>query len=110
MGGGPGASFGSKRPTRLGQDFGAQAPNVQAARGRIRRDGLAISSAHYQDARSRFMNQRYIKWYTLWLSREFEMLVFGEKRGLPLIRSITNRLLCTIPRLRFAPLGITKRQ
>jgi esterase/lipase superfamily enzyme len=31
------------------------------------------------------MNERYIKWYTPYLSREFEMLVFGEKSGLPLI-------------------------
>lgn len=31
------------------------------------------------------MNERYVKWYTPWLSREFEMLVFGEKRGLPLV-------------------------
>jgi esterase/lipase superfamily enzyme len=31
------------------------------------------------------MNERYIKWYTPCLSREFEMLVFGEKHGLPLI-------------------------
>jgi len=31
------------------------------------------------------MNERYIKWYTSYLSREFEMLVFGDKRGLPLI-------------------------
>ena len=31
------------------------------------------------------MNERYIKWYTPWLSREFEMLVFGENSGLPLI-------------------------
>jgi esterase/lipase superfamily enzyme len=30
------------------------------------------------------MNERYIKWYTPWLSRELEMLVFGDKRGLPL--------------------------
>jgi esterase/lipase superfamily enzyme len=30
------------------------------------------------------MNERYIKWYTPWLSREFEMLVFGNG-GLPLI-------------------------
>jgi esterase/lipase superfamily enzyme len=29
------------------------------------------------------MNERYVKWYTPWLSREFEMLVFGDKRGLP---------------------------
>jgi hypothetical protein len=29
------------------------------------------------------VNQRYIKWYTPWLSRKFEMLVSGEKRGLP---------------------------
>ncbi len=53
--------------------------------GRIRRGVLAISATHYQDARSRFMNERYIKWYTPWVSREFEMLVFGEKRALPLI-------------------------
>jgi esterase/lipase superfamily enzyme len=31
------------------------------------------------------MNERYIKWYTPWLSREFEMLVFGYGGGLPLI-------------------------
>jgi esterase/lipase superfamily enzyme len=31
------------------------------------------------------MNERYVKWYTPYSSREFEMLVFGEKRGLPLI-------------------------
>jgi esterase/lipase superfamily enzyme len=31
------------------------------------------------------MNERYINWYTPWLSSEFEMLVFGDKRGLPLI-------------------------
>src|SRR5438132_380674 len=31
------------------------------------------------------MNQRYIKWYTPWLSREFEMLAFGNGGGLPLI-------------------------
>src|SRR5437870_8329352 len=46
---------------------------------------LAISSGHHQHARAKFMNERYIKWSTPWLSREFEMLVFGEKRGLPLI-------------------------
>jgi len=27
------------------------------------------------------MKERYIKWYTPYLSREFEMLVFGEKVG-----------------------------
>ena len=31
------------------------------------------------------MNERYIKWYTPWLSREFEMLAFGNGGGLPLI-------------------------
>jgi esterase/lipase superfamily enzyme len=46
---------------------------------------LAISLAGHQDARAKLMNERYIKWYTPYLSREFEMLVFGEKRGLPLI-------------------------
>src|SRR4029453_3669404 len=29
--------------------------------------------------------ERYIKWWTPYLSREFEMLVFGSGRGLPLI-------------------------
>jgi hypothetical protein len=29
--------------------------------------------------------ERYIKWHTPWLSREFEMLVFGNGGGLPLI-------------------------
>jgi esterase/lipase superfamily enzyme len=46
---------------------------------------LAISSRRHQDARAKFMNERYIKWYTPWLSREFEMLVFGNGGGLPLI-------------------------
>ena len=31
------------------------------------------------------MNERYIKWHTPWLSREFEMVVFGNGGGLPLI-------------------------
>jgi len=31
------------------------------------------------------MNERYIRWYTPWLSREFEMIVFGNGGGLPLI-------------------------
>src|SRR5438128_3405046 len=31
------------------------------------------------------MQERYIKWWTPYLSREFEMLVFGSGRGLPLI-------------------------
>ena len=31
------------------------------------------------------MNERYIKWYTPWLSRDFEILVFGNGCGLPLI-------------------------
>ena len=31
------------------------------------------------------MNERYIKWYTPWRSSEFEMLVFGDKGGLPLV-------------------------
>jgi hypothetical protein len=42
---------------------------------------LAISSAGNQDVRANFMNERYINWYTPWLSRDFEMLVFGEKHG-----------------------------
>jgi esterase/lipase superfamily enzyme len=31
------------------------------------------------------MNERYIRWWTPHMSREFEMLVFGDARGLPLI-------------------------
>ena len=31
------------------------------------------------------MTVRYLKWYSPWLSREFEMLVFGNGGGLPLI-------------------------
>ena len=30
------------------------------------------------------MSERYIKWYTPWLSREFEMLAYGSG-GLPLV-------------------------
>src|SRR5947208_17180480 len=36
------------------------------------------------------MNQRYIKWYTPWLSREFEMLAFRSGGGLPLILFSTS--------------------
>ena len=31
------------------------------------------------------MNERYLRWYTPHLSRDFEMLVFGDGRGLPLV-------------------------
>jgi esterase/lipase superfamily enzyme len=31
------------------------------------------------------MNERYVRWWTPYLSREFEMLVFGNGGGLPLI-------------------------
>jgi hypothetical protein len=31
------------------------------------------------------MNERYIRWWTPHMSRDFEMLVFGDARGLPLI-------------------------
>ena len=31
------------------------------------------------------MQERYIKWWTPYLNREFEMLVFGNGGGLPLI-------------------------
>ena len=31
------------------------------------------------------MNERYIRWWTPHMSRDFEMLVFGDTRGLPLI-------------------------
>ena len=31
------------------------------------------------------MNERYIKWWTPYLSREFEMLAFGDGGGLPLV-------------------------
>jgi esterase/lipase superfamily enzyme len=31
------------------------------------------------------MNERYIKWFTPYLSRDFEMLVFGNGGGLPLV-------------------------
>src|SRR5436305_6121933 len=31
------------------------------------------------------MNERYIRWYTPWLGRDFEMLAFGNGGGLPLI-------------------------
>jgi len=33
----------------------------------------------------RTMNERYIRWWTPHMSRDFEMLVFGDGRGLPLI-------------------------
>lgn len=39
---------------------------------------LAISMTRYQDARSGFMDERYIKGYTPWLSQEFEMLGYAE--------------------------------
>jgi hypothetical protein len=55
------------------------------------------SSTTLRSARndSNFMNERYIKWYTPYLSREFEMLVFGEKRGAGMI-GITGATCCHI--------------
>src|SRR5213079_1175879 len=32
-----------------------------------------------------YMHERYIRWWTPHMSRDFEMLVFGHGRGLPLI-------------------------
>jgi esterase/lipase superfamily enzyme len=43
----------------------------------------SIARSPYSPALS--MNERYIKWYTPWLSRDFEMLAFGNGGGLPLI-------------------------
>ena len=63
------------------------------------------------------MTERYFKWYSPSLSREFKMLVCGNDGGLPLIIFPTSfgrypgpflRLLRGIPRLRFAPLGMTE--
>ena len=31
------------------------------------------------------MNERYLRWWTPHMSRDFEMLVFGDARGLPLV-------------------------
>ena len=31
------------------------------------------------------MNEPYLRWYSPWLSRDFEMLAFGNGGGLPLI-------------------------
>ena len=31
------------------------------------------------------MNERYLRWRTPYMSRDFEMLVFGDARGLPLV-------------------------
>jgi hypothetical protein len=31
------------------------------------------------------MNERYLRWYSPWLNREFEMLAFGNGGALPLI-------------------------
>lgn len=59
--------------------------SLSFAAGRIRRGGLAISSAlPIRTLAPTSVNQRYIKWYTLWLSRKFEMFVFCERRGLDL--------------------------
>jgi esterase/lipase superfamily enzyme len=55
---------------------------------------LAISLGRDQDARANFMNERYIKWYTPYLSRDFEMLVFGEKSWLPFILFPTSGARC----------------
>lgn len=46
---------------------------------------LAILSCRNQDRRATLMNERHIKWWTPNLSRELEMLAFGNGGGLPLI-------------------------
>src|SRR5205809_8067099 len=53
--------------------------------------GLAILRVHNQDVALLPMNERYIKWYTPYLSRQFEMLVLGDKGWLPIILFHTSR-------------------
>jgi len=48
--------------------------------------GFSPSSSHTSLA----MNERYIKWWTPHLSRDFEMLVFGDGRGVPLVLFATS--------------------
>src|SRR5207247_8102316 len=48
-------------------------------------DALPIFAFGFARNDTENMNERYIKLYTPYLSCEFEMLVFGEKSGLPLI-------------------------
>jgi hypothetical protein len=50
------------------------------------RAGLAIFQGRNQDGRRKLqMKERYLKWCSPWLNREFEMLPFGSGGGLPLI-------------------------
>jgi len=73
---------------------------VQAYRSQpdgIRRGGLAISPARNQDARA-IIRRSYASRVSV---------IPSEVEG---SRSITNRLLSGIPRLRFAPRGMTESQ
>ena len=66
------------------------------------------------------MDERHLRWYAAWLSREFKMLAFEfiallETAALRIYRSGANQsrslavgLLRGITRLRFAPLGMTE--
>jgi hypothetical protein len=54
------------------------------------RNESAGRTCHFLAAQPRWvallqMNERYLRWYSPWLSREFEMLAFGNGGGLPLI-------------------------
>jgi esterase/lipase superfamily enzyme len=48
------------------------------------------------------MNERYIKWYTPWLSREFEMLVLGNGRWAA-ANSLPDFIRPLLPKQRFRP-------
>jgi hypothetical protein len=62
-----------------------QCKRAWSAVGRIRMPDLPFCGGPTKIVAFLPMNERHIQWYTPWLSREFEMLVFGNKRRLPLI-------------------------
>ncbi len=62
-----------------------QRKRLDSHAGRIRVPDLRFSGGATKMVALLPMNERYIRWYTPWLSREFEMLAFGNGGGLPLI-------------------------
>jgi hypothetical protein len=74
--------LGHRKTRRFVEDQTQRKPQLYSPRGFPY--GLAISPSRNQDERAS-MTERYIRWYTQWLSREFEMIVFGSGEGLPFV-------------------------
>jgi esterase/lipase superfamily enzyme len=77
--------FGHRKTRRFVEDQIERKPLKSTGPAARPLPGLRFWPSRNQDGPAISMNERYIKWYTPWLSCEFEMMAFGNGGGLPLI-------------------------